>query len=194
MLFYSGIAHPTVMMRKSVLVQNNLNYDEDYIWTEDQDLWVRMLKVTKFTNIPEALLKYRTHESSVGKIYNENQISNIKKLHLRMLTELGLVLSSSEIDLHEKIGYWNFGNSREFYLTSIKWFKKLLSANLQKNIYNQQALSEFVSNKVIDIYRSYNSLSIRKLLRAIYFFWFESNLNIKLKFRMTLKIIYSHLK
>jgi glycosyltransferase involved in cell wall biosynthesis len=58
------VCHPTVMMRKSVIERFDLYYDETIRYTEDQDLWFRAIKVTKFYNLGNKLLKYRIHNES----------------------------------------------------------------------------------------------------------------------------------
>ncbi|MFQ6759860.1 MAG: glycosyltransferase [Alphaproteobacteria bacterium] len=53
------IAHTAAMIRKSVLTDNNIKYEEFYTPAEDYMLWVRLMDVTHFYNIPDVLVKYR---------------------------------------------------------------------------------------------------------------------------------------
>lgn len=62
LLFSCAIYHPTVMMRKSILTENKLCYDETKA-AEDYDLWTKLILCTEFANIPEPLLKYRVHNN-----------------------------------------------------------------------------------------------------------------------------------
>ncbi|MEO8068477.1 MAG: glycosyltransferase [Flavobacteriales bacterium] len=58
------IAHPTVMMRASALA--NTRYRPEQVGSEDWDLWLRLLSQGhRIAKIPEALLKYRMHASSI---------------------------------------------------------------------------------------------------------------------------------
>lgn len=53
------IAHPTVMMRKSVLERFG-SYDPTFRFAEDLDLWLRLLNHdVRFANLPEILVRYR---------------------------------------------------------------------------------------------------------------------------------------
>jgi glycosyltransferase involved in cell wall biosynthesis len=79
--------HPTVMMRRSVLIDHGLRYREDLTPTEDYELWSRLLKVTKGANLQEPLLRYRFHggqETSARRgrqleIHERVAIQNIKE-------------------------------------------------------------------------------------------------------------------
>lgn len=65
LLFNTCFAHPSVMMRKRILEDNNLRYDESSRGFEDFELWYRMSKSTEMVNIHEPLLYYRKHNSQV---------------------------------------------------------------------------------------------------------------------------------
>ncbi len=56
------VCHPTVMFRKKVFAEKGLRYTEKYKHTEDQELWIRAMKVVTFHNIPEIGLHYRVHK------------------------------------------------------------------------------------------------------------------------------------
>lgn len=61
------VAHSASMIRKSVLVANNIHYEEEYSPSEDYALWCKLLDYTEFYNIPEVLLDYRQHEGNTSK-------------------------------------------------------------------------------------------------------------------------------
>jgi glycosyltransferase involved in cell wall biosynthesis len=63
--FQPPFSHPSVMMRRKILIDNHLKYSEKYLHAEDYALWVDLLKYTKAYNIPAVLLRYRIHEKSV---------------------------------------------------------------------------------------------------------------------------------
>ncbi|HJW57964.1 MAG TPA: glycosyltransferase [Burkholderiaceae bacterium] len=58
------IAHPTVMMRKSVLDRFGV-YDPSFRFAEDLDLWLRLLNHgVRFSNLPEVLVRYRQQSTA----------------------------------------------------------------------------------------------------------------------------------
>ena len=73
-IFSNGIAHPTVMFRKSLLSIVGGAYDPTFRYAEDLEFWLRLLNCNiKFANLPEFLVKYRqqyTNRSSDHWKYN----------------------------------------------------------------------------------------------------------------------------
>ncbi len=63
MIFGSYLAHPSVMVRRDLLEALGYYRPEAHRF-EDYDLWMRILARTQVANLPEALLKYRTHRQS----------------------------------------------------------------------------------------------------------------------------------
>jgi glycosyltransferase involved in cell wall biosynthesis len=59
------IVHPTVMIRRDVLVAVG-GYRIECQWAEDLDLFLRLAEVGRLANLPDILLQYRQHFSSVG--------------------------------------------------------------------------------------------------------------------------------
>lgn len=88
------LLHPASMIRKSVLIANNLKYEADFSPAEDYGLWIRLIKFTKFANIPEILFKYRIHgnnesiKQSVKMLNRTYFINKIIKEELPDLLEL----------------------------------------------------------------------------------------------------------
>jgi hypothetical protein len=56
--FGACVAHPTVLMRRSVLERLNF-YRAGAVHGEDVDLWLRASAITDFSNVPEFLFEYR---------------------------------------------------------------------------------------------------------------------------------------
>jgi len=73
LLFLNPFHHPTVMMRKSIIDNNKLRYDAAAKHVEDYELWGRMLKVTQGDNLPDYLIKYRIHQTNIGRKYSDAQ-------------------------------------------------------------------------------------------------------------------------
>ncbi len=60
------ITHSACMIRKSVLTDNNIRYEEEFSPSEDYALYVRLMKVTKFHNLPEVLFRYRWYADNTS--------------------------------------------------------------------------------------------------------------------------------
>ncbi len=61
------IMHTAAMIRKTVLVANDIEYEECYTPAEDYRLWKKLMSVTQFHNIQDVLVKYRWHEANTTK-------------------------------------------------------------------------------------------------------------------------------
>ena len=58
-LLSTSIAHPTVILRKKCLLMYGL-YDENFIYSEDLELWLRLIRnECKFANLDKCLVNYR---------------------------------------------------------------------------------------------------------------------------------------
>jgi glycosyltransferase involved in cell wall biosynthesis len=86
MFYENPIAHPTVMLRRSLLFENNLNYPAKYPAAEDYGLWMLLRKTTKFHNIQEFLVNYRYHTNQVRAIENKVQNDSIKKIQIKLVS------------------------------------------------------------------------------------------------------------
>lgn len=87
--FFNPMCHPSVMVRKSFLKQHNLNYSPEALYAEEYDLWKNIsLKGGKLANLPEILVKYRVHKSSVTKKKKTGKIQakTAKKVRIELLS------------------------------------------------------------------------------------------------------------
>ncbi len=65
------VAHTAAMIRKSILVDNNIEYEEFYTPAEDYQLWARLMDVTHFYNIQDVLVKYRWMGDNTSRLQND---------------------------------------------------------------------------------------------------------------------------
>ncbi len=64
------LCHPAAMIRKSVLTEHHILYEEEFTPAEDYALWCRLIPHTQFHNLPDILLKYRWHETNTSILQN----------------------------------------------------------------------------------------------------------------------------
>ncbi len=80
------IYHPTVMIRKKVLIETGLYYREEYPHAEDYDLWTRLSKHTKIVSLPDVLLLYRIRPSSVSRKKRKVQLNSTLQIARREIS------------------------------------------------------------------------------------------------------------
>lgn len=176
----NSIAHPTVMLRKSVIDNLQARYDENFAYVEDYALWLSLIDKVDFANIDEILLKYRIHPNSVCKVNKRNQILNVYKLMAQTQGKYFGIDYSKILDIISKLKTEKI-SSKE--LLELNEFSKLIKTKAQEKGF----VCEYEMNK--DFYK----LAIRNCKKDLLFLkllW-TSELNKPLKLRFGFKIINS---
>lgn len=89
----SALLHTAAMIRKSVLVDNNIEYEEYFTPAEDYRLWARLMPVTQFHNIQRPLVQYRRHKNNTS---------------VRRIAVISACRRAIALDLRNKFpAYWN---------------------------------------------------------------------------------------
>jgi len=103
----NGMAHPSVMMRKSVLDQQEISYDRALEPAEDYDLWDRISAYAQLYNMPEVLLHYRVHDANESVVKKEKQNQAVRSIRVKIISRWiddkeGIVLSMLSHSLSKK--------------------------------------------------------------------------------------------
>jgi len=77
------VAHPAVLIRKSVMTANNIFYDEDFDVAQDYKLWNDLKHYCKITNLQTVLLKYRVHGMSTTSTSRVSQLRKVQSVRMR---------------------------------------------------------------------------------------------------------------
>ncbi len=67
LLSKNPLFHPTVMMRRQILIDNNLLYRHKFDSAEDLDLWIRASRKVKIDSLNEVVLNYRIHSNQYSR-------------------------------------------------------------------------------------------------------------------------------
>jgi len=146
-LFGNTIFHPTVIIRKETIFNLGEFYDEQYQQAQDMEYWVRLSnREVKFANISEVLLKYRLHDTNVGKIFVDNQGKNADSVMYMQVQKLGIVLTEEE-----KLSYTvlkkGIPANQESVEKVSQLITKILKANDTKKIYPAPVLSRELAQR-----------------------------------------------
>jgi glycosyltransferase involved in cell wall biosynthesis len=141
-LFNCSIAHPSSIIRKEHLVQQNLLYDSAFRHCEDYDLWVQISTFYPLANIDKVLLKHRIHPYAVGQQHSSDQFECADRVRYQQLREfLGLTPTEDELRLHSSISSGEF-EARGDYLNAVnQWLLTIRSANQERNYFDDSVLS-----------------------------------------------------
>lgn len=148
LLFHTPFAHPTVMIRKKILEENNLLYDVNFEYCEDYNLWTRISKVTKMSNIDQVLLLYRTHETNMSQLFGSTQSGKAKILKKELIENtLKIKPSEKDFSIHNKIKTKGGTKINTFLIKKEKWLKKLILQNHKIKYYQEPYFSNVISKQ-----------------------------------------------
>ncbi len=144
-LFYNScFAHPSVCIRKQVLIETGLRYKQEFTPAEDYELWTRLIEVTKGTNLPLVLLKYRSSENQMTKDENK-MVSQANIIRIKMLNRLNLGFDQEEQTLHINVIVKNWNSDRDFWGKSVKWLEKLAQQNAAVSYCKNSLFNEYLA-------------------------------------------------
>ena len=146
LLFSVPLIHPSVCCRTAILKEYKY---ADMPLFEDYEIWCRMNETVKMANIPEFLLKYRWHTNNVSKS-EEATLRLDRAVVKQQIARLGLFPDDETFRIHQlSFRFHTLDNAPDAVSTadldaSETWFAELISANKQKNRYNQKAFTAFL--------------------------------------------------
>ena len=144
LLFGPCMAHPTVMMRRQLIVDKHLYYDPWFKQAEDYELWVRFSQHCEMANIPEPLLLYRVCDKQATTQFRPEVHRWSGFVHKQAMKVLGIEPSDAELELHLSLHALRFHRSREYVERVEAWLCKLLDANNAAKAFHPEALSRVV--------------------------------------------------
>lgn len=90
--------HPTVVLRRAVLLAAGAEFDERYGANQDYDLWDRLLPCTKAANLTDEVLDYRIHGGNISVTrMAEQQEKSLVFGARRIATEAGLDAAPADL-------------------------------------------------------------------------------------------------
>lgn len=101
MLFHNPFVHPAMMIRRSILDQYQLAYDESLPTAQDEELWFRIAQYSKVANIPEVLLIYRIHENQISIAKKELQQITSRQIKVRKIRYFMPVDNTLDLDFYQ---------------------------------------------------------------------------------------------
>jgi glycosyltransferase involved in cell wall biosynthesis len=141
LLFSCCVCHPSVMLRKSVLDEHGLRYNEDFKGAEDYELWWRLAEVSDMKAIPDILYNYRFHPAQVTQNYNDEIDGLLAKMLDVKLDTLGVDFSQLEKECflkHGATGAHEFDSAKcEIFMNSLQ---KIIAANKRKRFFDDHYL------------------------------------------------------
>lgn len=150
LIFSSCIAHPSVMIRRSVLKNNGLRYEKKYAGAEDYKLWWEIAKVSRIATLPDILLKYRVHSSQITKKKDEQYYKMMREFMRIRFMDIGFGASNKEKVSFMKYCLGEYSSlSKEEIKVLIECLIHILKNNQVSNYFSQKKLIRIFELAVI---------------------------------------------
>ncbi len=146
LIFNSPIAHPSAILRTSLIREKGLKYDSRFIHAEDYDLWSRISEHAGLANIPAVLLTYRVHENQVTEnpALVGDKMKSVDALRQRHLKNINILPSVDELLLHNLISNGKKAASEEQVMAAEAWLKKITLSAKRQNAVEQSYLGKII--------------------------------------------------
>ena len=84
-----AVPQPVAMMRADA-VRKVGGYRKEYLWSEDLDLFLRLAEVGRMANLPDVLVRYRTHPGSTNHRLPHVQLERTRQCIIETYQRRGL--------------------------------------------------------------------------------------------------------
>ena len=145
------LGHPGVMMEK-IAVSNVNNYSEDFLFSQDYDLWLKLLyKGYLIDNIPQYLTLYRDTENNLVEKKQKQELYHRRAFYNYANAISNMKIKSTISDRFLDCLIFNNNNNKFMdYLFVIRFFNYLFSniaieimVDIDKKIYNKMFFDDF---------------------------------------------------
>jgi len=108
MIWWCPIIHSSMIIRSSVINNNNIRYDTDFANSEDFELIRKVILHTKAHNLNENLVTYNLHNNQISSLNNKTQILNAVIICEKYLKDLNIVMNKKQKDIILKLKNYKF--------------------------------------------------------------------------------------
>lgn len=201
LLFSNPLANPSSMIRKSVLDNYNLKYNETFFVAQDYDLWLQISKIGKLCIMPEFLLKYRIGHSNISRNSKAKKGEERKKIidsiHRDALSYYDFDLDKKEVDIFNSFFTDNpiKTNSDLLINNVIIIVKKMKNCNYNTELFNIVVFNRILfESSIVAINKINMSLKNKMKLYCELCKVFNRKKVMKRKIQISLKHVYNILK
>ena len=128
------------MLRKSMIDQYAIRYDEGLPKAQDYGLWVSCSRVGKIRIIPKVLLRYRVHEKQISTAFKEEQRKFADSVSKKQFDRMG-------IKWRTEFSQWRAGivSTADDAMKMWDWLKAIEQKNQEVLYLNSDKLAEYAN-------------------------------------------------
>ena len=147
-LFDNPFAHPTIMLRRDLVMRHGLRFDPAFCPSDDYELWSRCLRLFPCANLDRVVLRYRVHARSMSEADWSEMDRLAARIAARELAAMGLPVDDDTIRFHRNLGRGRCFpiQRREELLRGEKWLRALLAAGEKSGRYPVETLRRTVGD------------------------------------------------
>ena len=139
MALYCPFIHPSIMIRKSIITESQLKFDENYLHAEDYELWSRLILITKVANIPDFLTFYREHEAQISARFETDQIKKANLIKINYLNSIQPELKVNLLPLFKLAPF-----EKEDSMSIALYMNEIFELNNKKKFFGTKSFKRFL--------------------------------------------------
>jgi len=167
LLFWPPFAHPAAMIKRSVLLEHNVRYREEFKHCEDYDLWSQLAPYCEFSNVTEVMLKYRVHPEQVTNSFSDVVLDAHFRICHRNLSPHGV-----ELEKRDFLAFLGKEKHPDGFQRLLSIYQQIIKANGIGKYYAHDALMAVISQKItsqaVDFYGLKGFAVIKKIFNDVY--------------------------
>lgn len=134
LLFYNHIGGHSQVMFKRKSVMDLGGYSEDFCYSQDYELWLRLAKSNKIVILPDVLVKWRKHDDNISvKAIDEQQSYSLANSRNRLVGLTNEELSVSQVSELKCFWVGRFPNGHQVSILHNR-LKRIYQAFLQERM------------------------------------------------------------
>jgi GT2 family glycosyltransferase len=149
LLFRNAFFVSSMMFRRRVF--ETLRYRTDFPMAEDFELMVRASRIGALRNLPDLLLHYRVHASSLTSTKPRLMDECRRRIAVEQLQRFGVEPTTTELDTHMRVALPSSSATREQVNEVFVWLKRLAQLNQSRRVYPTQAFNDVLASSWFEV-------------------------------------------
>lgn len=163
-VYFNPFLHPSVVIRKSILEDNNLKFNFNYLHAEEYKLWTELLLVTRACNIQIPLMQYRIHAIQISQRFADVQLKTSKLISKEYLLNAGFIFDENEWDYVLNMHKILFDEMDiNYFFVANKWYVQ----NNKLGCFDKEILMSFISRKCKNILINQRKLKWNQFFKIV---------------------------
>ena len=162
------MSHPSVVYRRSMLMETGLTYHQDYFPAEDYKMWVDVLQHSNIYNLQQPLVEYRQHGGQICRERREEQVILERRLHEEQLRLIYPNPTAEELNFHLDRFVTLQPNSDKEVKQYYHWAKKLCDINQEHGYVKPDVMRSELYRYVQNAIRAYYLASYKGVFHHLF--------------------------